>query len=183
MTDVPDDLLPLLSLRSAGPAVEPAALLAATTAILRRGVFLRRCGKLAGVLLVFAGGGAAGWMLKPTLEHEVVTVTVTEPIPIAVVVPLRPAEPEPADTPPSPGTLELLAEQAGTPAEAAKLYRAAGDRYLTDGGDYEQAVRCYRLYFRHAGDDAATVSTDDSWLLMSLKSSKRKEKPNANLDS
>ena len=39
------------------------------------------------------------------------------------------------------------------------------------------------LYFRHAGDDGTSVSTDDSWLLMSLKTSKRKEKPNANLDS
>jgi len=180
MTDEPDDLLPLLSPSPDGAGGDRAAILAATAGVLRRCWRFRQAAKAVGVLLVFAGGGAAGWLLKPTPEREVVTVTVTETTAVAVVVPLRPAEPEPADTPPSPAALELLAEQAGTPAEAAKLYRAAGDRYLTDGGDYEQAVRCYRLYFRHAGDDGTSVSTDDSWLLMSLKTSKRKEKSNAN---
>ena len=183
MTTEPDDLLPLLRPTGRAGGVSPllpAALLEATTGILRRRRRFRQAAKAASILLVFAGGGAAGWLLKPTPEREVVTVTRTETTAVAVVVPLRSAEPEPSDTPPSPGALELLAEQAGTPAEAAKLYRAAGDRYLTDGGDYEQAVRCYRLYFRHAGDDGASVSTDDSWLLMSLKTSKRKEKPNAN---
>ena len=183
MTDEPDDLLPLLSPRPAGAVGDRAAILAATAGVLRRRWRFRQLVKAAGFLLVFTGGGAAGWLVKPTPEREVVAVTVTETTAVAVVVPLRPAAPEPADTPPSPGTLELLAEQAGTPADAAKLDRAAGDRYLTDGGDYEQAVRCYRLYFRHAGDDGTSVSTDDSWLLMSLKTSKRKEKPNANLDS
>ncbi len=179
MTDEPDDLLPLLTPRG-GSAAHSAALLTATTDVLRRRWRFRQAAKAAGVLLVFALGGAAGWVLKPTPEREVVTVTVTETVSVVVAVPLRPADSEPTDTPPSPGALELLAEQAGTPAEAAKLYRAAGDRFLTDGGDYEQAVRCYRLYFRHAGDDGRTVSTDDSWLLMSLKTSNRKEKPNAN---
>jgi hypothetical protein len=139
---------------------------------------------VAGVALVFAVGGAAGWVLKPTPEREVVTVTVVRPMPVAVVLPAPvPEPPAPTDTPVSPAVLELLAEQANTPAEAAKLYRSAGDRYLTDAGDYEQAVRCYRLYFRHAGDAGASVSAGDSWLLMSLKSSIRKEKLDAKLDS
>jgi hypothetical protein len=180
MTDEPDDLLPLLAPHPGGE-LNPAALLTATTSVLRRRALVRRAAKFGGVLLVFALGGVGGWLVKPTPEREVVTVI--EPMPVAVVVPLRPADPEPTDAPPSAGALELLAEQADTPAEAAKLYRAAGDRFLKDAGDYEQAVRCYRLYFRHAGNDARTVTADDSWLLMSLKTSDPKEKSDAKLDS
>ena len=176
MSEESDDLLPLLS-PLAGSAAAPAALLAATTGILRRRARVRGAVKVGGVLLVFALGGVGGWVLKPTPEREVVTV------PVAVAVPLRSADPEPTDTPPSAAALELLAEQAGTPAKAAKLYRAAGDRFLNDAGDYEQAVRCYRLYFRHAGNEARMVSADDSWLLMSLKTSELKETPDAKLDS
>lgn len=181
MSHEPDDLLPLLA-PPAGPTTDPAALLAATTGVLRRRAFVRRCAKAVGIALVFAMGGVAGWVLKPTPEREVVTVTVVQPV--AVVLPASPPEPPPpADTPPSPAALELLAEQADTPTEAAKLYRAAGDRYLTDAGDYPQAVRCYGLYFRHAGAAGADDSADDSWLLKTLKSDNRKEKTDAKLDS
>lgn len=184
MSEESDDLSSLLTPRP-GPGPGPAALLAATTGVLRRRAFVRRCARVAGVALVFVLGGAAGWVLKPTQGPEVVTVTVTVTVyqPVAVVLPAPVPEPSPADTPVSPTALELLAEQADTPAEVARLYRAAGDRYLADAGDHAQAVRCYRLYFRHAGDAGTSDSAGDSWLLKTLKSDSRKEKTDAKLDS
>lgn len=174
MSEHPDDLLPLLT-PPRGSAPDAAPLLAATTGLLRRRARVRRASMGVGVLLVFALGGAAGWVLKPTPEREFVTVTETVYVPAPA-----PAPAPPADSPPSPAALELLAEQADTPAEMARLYRAAGNGYLIDGGDYEQALRCYRLYFRHGGADARTVSADDSWLLITLKTSKLKENRDAN---
>jgi len=176
MIDDPDDLAGLLAPRPGG-SPNPAALLAVTAGVLRRRARLRRAARGVGVSLVFALGGVAGWVLKPSPEPRVVTVVEVAPAPVAQPVAA------PADRPMSATELELLAEQADTPAEAANLYRAAGDRFLKDAGDYEQAVRCYRLYFRHAGAEARTVSADDSWLLMSLKTSYPKENRDAKSDS
>ena len=178
-----DDLAPLLAPTPTSPSVNRDALLRATTRTLRRKAVVRRVVSVLGVIAVFGVGGAAGWVLKPTQEREVVTVT--EIVTVAAVLPAPEPEPKavPTESPLSATQLELRAELADEPADAAKLYRAAGDRFLTDLGDYDQAVRCYRLYFRHAGSDGAKASTDDSWLLLSLKSAKLKEKGHANLGS
>ena len=73
---------------------------------------------------------------------------------------------------------ELQAEQMDDPAEAAKLYRAAGDRFL-DREDYRNATRCYRLFLARAGDNGLSPEKGDSWLLTSLKNAAYKEKTHA----
>ncbi len=70
---------------------------------------------------------------------------------------------------------ELRAEQADDRAEAARLYRQAGNAFLRDQ-DYANATRCYRLYLARSGDTALSLDTDDSWLLVSLKNAAFKEK-------
>ncbi|MBX9585027.1 MAG: hypothetical protein K2X87_32380, partial [Gemmataceae bacterium] len=60
-------------------------------------------------------------------------------------------------------------------AEAARLYRLAGDLYLNDRQDYRQAARCYRLHLSRAGAAGLAPQPDDSWLLSSLKNAAYKE--------
>jgi hypothetical protein len=80
----------------------------------------------------------------------------------------------------SPLAIEWQAiDNSGTRAE---LFRQAGDGYLTEFGDVESALRCYRnaLAFGSAAD--AAIRPDDSWLMISLKRAKYKEKHDAPLD-
>jgi hypothetical protein len=69
----------------------------------------------------------------------------------------------------------LQAEQADDRAEAAKLYRVAGDTFLGEQ-DYANATRCYRLFLTRAGDDGLSPERGDSWLLTSLKNAAFQEK-------
>jgi hypothetical protein len=161
-----DDLTPLLGPVPAGvpdPARRERAY-RTTAGVLRRGRWVRRgwVGVMAAGL--FAGGGVVGWVVKPTPTPEVVRVTVPEPPPSEpppVIVP--PVEP----TPLTAEQLELRAELADEPAEAARLFREAGDKFLA-ARDFENAARCYRRHL-HADPNARTPSTSDSWLLMTLK--------------
>ena len=74
---------------------------------------------------------------------------------------------------------ELKAELADDPAAAARLYRAAGDKYLNDRQDYRNAARCYRLFLARAGDTGLSPDPADTWLLTSLKNTAFKEKYDA----
>ena len=64
---------------------------------------------------------------------------------------------------------------------AAKLYRQAGDAFLTAEQDYANAARCYRLFLARGGDNALSPEPSDSWLLTSLKNAAFKEKVHATL--
>jgi hypothetical protein len=151
--------------------------LRATTRTMHRRRWARRARLTAAAASLFTLGGVAGWLVKPTpTAVDVVPLTVPIPIPI-------PQPPAPG-SPPSPGSedtipgeqLELRAEQSTDPAEAARLYRLAGDRYLNAKSDYVQAARCYRLHLLSAGPAQRGVRADDSWLLTSLKASHAPEK-------
>jgi hypothetical protein len=72
--------------------------------------------------------------------------------------------------PPTPAALEWSA--IDRPAEAAALYREAGDLYL-DEGDAGNAMRCYGNALDQAG--SLEVNTDDSWLFVALKIARKKE--------
>lgn len=164
MTHSHDDLEPLLQ---PGPGVPLSAerraeLLRASTRVLHRGVFLRQLSMAAAAAIVFLVGGIAGWVLKPPPAREVVTV----------MIPTEPKEETPPLTPRglSARELELKAELSDDPAEVARLYREAGDKYLTDEKDYAQAARCYRLHLNAADPNTRRVAVSDSWLLMSMKS-------------
>jgi hypothetical protein len=185
MADEPDDLDELLAPRQAAetPGLRDTIFRRTQRRIsLRR--WSRRAGKLAGVAAVFAiGVGVGVWrspgeretVLVPVPQVEVVVVPVLVPIPM----PGTSVEPPPApDAALTASRLELDAEQAEA-AQAAALYRQAGDRYLTGEQDYTNAARCYRLFLARAGEPALSPEPGDSWLLTSLKNAAFKEKINA----
>jgi hypothetical protein len=55
------------------------------------------------------------------------------------------------------------------------LYRCAGDRYAR-AGDYSSALRCYTRFLETSSERERAISSDDNWLLMSLKKDLQKEK-------
>lgn len=57
----------------------------------------------------------------------------------------------------------------------ASLYRRAGDRYLAESNDMQAALRCYRNALDAAPEDL-DVDATDTWLLMSLKEARSKER-------
>jgi hypothetical protein len=149
------------------------------------GRWVRRAGRAAGTAAVFAAGIGVGRWRAPR-EHETVFVPtpvpqvepVTVPVPIVIPVP-GPQVEQPAEPPAVARTahaLELDAEQADDAATAARLYRQAGDAYLTAEQDYVNASRCYRLFLARAGTPALAPDPGDSWLLTSFKNAAFKEK-------
>ena len=121
---------------------------------------------------LFAAGVGVGWAGKPSPP----TLAAPEPevIAVPVLVPVAPPSPPPAQYLTA-DRVELNAEQAADRVIAARLYRQAGDLYLTDAGEPGQAARCYRLHLQHAGPAGLAVEPSDSWLLSSLKTQRRLE--------
>lgn len=165
--DPADDLADLLAPRPADDG-RRAEIVRQTSRVVVRRARVRRAVRMAGTVGVFVVGGLAGWFAKPTPEPVVRTEYVTVP---------APAPPTPPPPAPSPGEyvsadrVELDAERAADRAEAARLYRQAGDKYLpTDPG---QAARCYKLFLMYAGPADRSVSADDSWLLITLKQDRK----------
>ena len=65
---------------------------------------------------------------------------------------------------------KFLALAASAKDERAILLKAAGDRYLTETGDVEAALRCYRGLMKLASFDQRTnFDPADTWLLAALK--------------
>jgi hypothetical protein len=188
MTDPDDDVDALLTPRPGSPSAELRdALLRQTSRRLLWARRLRQALTATAAAVLFAGGLAAGWYAKPvpspapvpTPEPETVTVPVPVVIPVPTPVPAdesRPASPAEVVTAPQ---AELKAELADDPAEAARLYRLAGDKYLTDRQDHRNAARCYRLFLARAGDAGLSPDPADTWLLTSLKNAAFKEKYDA----
>lgn len=167
MTDPTDDLAGVL--RPADATPDPArreAVLRRTVGVLRHLVLYRRWLVLAGAVALFAGGCVVGWVAKPT--PVVVVVSPPEVAPPDTPAVIRRADPKPLTA----SELELEAELADDPSDAARLFREAGDSFLTDR-DYDNAARCYRRHLNAADADARKASADDSWLLMSLKTPAR----------
>lgn len=186
MTDTPDDLDDLLAPAPNAPETPGLReeLFRRTSGHLARVKWLRRGVKIAATAAIFALGVGVGEWRAPARERivtvrEVETVTVAVPVPM--VVPIAASAPEP----PAPvaaltaARLELDAEQTDDAPVAARLYRRAGDAYLTAHRDYANAARCYRLFLARAGEPALAPEPGDSWLLTSLKNAAFKENINA----
>jgi hypothetical protein len=166
MSHPPDDLDDLLAPRPTDPRADHlAAILRQTGRVvtLRRWVRRAKFGVAAAVLL--AGGTLGGWVAKPTPTP--VREFVAVPVPF-VLAPAEPPEVIPSGEAITAEQYELKAEQASA-AEAARLYKLAGE-WFEKSYDFAQARRCYRLHLLAAPTERA-VSTDDSWLLISLKTS------------
>lgn len=66
--------------------------------------------------------------------------------------------------------------ETATKPEQVVLLRRAGDQYLNELGDVQLALRCYqRMLELEDPREAAAVDTDDTWLLMALKSDRQRE--------
>jgi hypothetical protein len=57
----------------------------------------------------------------------------------------------------------------------ADLFVQAGDQYLQEGDDVDSALRCYRQGLASASPQQLTVQSTDNWLVMALKTARRKE--------
>lgn len=115
--------------------------------------------------------GVATTFLRPSRSPEVVHVQVREEVP-APKIDAPPAAPK---SPPSAAELELEAEKTLVKAEAARRFREAGDRYLSDFADYQSALRCYRNFLDEADPADRVVTAEDTWLLTSLKRAREQE--------
>jgi hypothetical protein len=105
--------------------------------------------------------------------------TTTSSPAVASAHPARQPSPAQSVSALSPAQLEWQAidrRQAG-----ADLYRQAGDGYLNEAQDVESALRCYRNALARGGNEALTISPDDSWLLVALKSAHSKDKNNVRI--
>jgi hypothetical protein len=189
MSDPHDELDELLSPKPGGeqPGLRD-ELFRRTGQQLARARLAHRLARAAAAVAVFAAGGLAGWAAKPgrgSVERvpsppEVVAVPVVVPVPVVgsggLTSPGSPGLASPGSPAASPAELELKAELADDPAEAARLYRLAGDAYLNDRQDYRNAARCYRLFLAWAGDAGLSPEPGDTWLLTPLKNAAFKEK-------
>jgi hypothetical protein len=174
-----DDLDALLT---PGPVPsEPPGLRAAVESdaarVLRRRRWLSRARWAAMLAACYAAGLANMWLWlreRPQPQPEVVEQ------PRAPAAPVPPAEVDPfrGDSPP---TIERWAFRQEGP-KRVELYRRAGDGYL-ERNDVQGALRCYRKALDGAAaSDLAIRADKDSWLLMSLKMSRQKEKPDARVN-
>jgi hypothetical protein len=150
-----------------------AELLRRTSGRVRLARWVRRAGAAA-VCLAFFAAGVGTAFLRPVPEPQVVHVELPKPPVANTPGPSPPAPPAVARSL-SPSELELQAEQAPVPAESARLFREAGDRYLRDYADYRAALRCYRNYLDEADPEARAALPDDTWLLTSLKRARAQE--------
>ena len=73
----------------------------------------------------------------------------------------------------SPAELMRRAESA-PPDEKIRLLREAGDRFLSEGYDVQEALACYRKALDTMPESGRTrVEEEDSWLLAALKVARR----------
>lgn len=126
----------------------------ATLGVVRRRRWVRR----ACVVLIVAAAYAAGVATPAVFGHRAEPAR-TEPSTIH----------QPVTTPLRAPDLESRALTVSGD-ERAILLKAAGDRYLTETGDVEAALRCYRGVLSLASSDQRThFDPADTWLLAALK--------------
>jgi hypothetical protein len=144
-------------------------LLDRTTKALRRRRWMRRLGWAAALAV-----GCLGAVLFLTLRPAPApTPTPTPPPPDKD----GPAPPVVEQSRPSAHDLEWVAVEDSE--RRAEPYRAAGDRYLTEHGDLDAALRCYGEALNRGGDEALAINPEDSWLLMMIKDARMREKNDA----
>jgi hypothetical protein len=171
-----DDLDELLSLSPPPPESAKLADLIGRDAarVQRRRRWLVRGRRVAVLVAVYGAGLASMWYLfpQPQAPQPQFVDRRPEPEPPAVVDPYRNDPPE---------TLEKWAFlQSG--AKRVDLYRRAGDAFL-GRDDVQGALRCYRRALDGAtAADLAIQADSDSWLLMSLKMARKKEKLDARVN-
>jgi hypothetical protein len=147
-----------------------------TAGVVRR----RRWRKLARRTLALAACYVAGvgtyWLVQNSRPP------VPVPSPQSSLVEIRPPTTTPKSGPiriEPPDRTEHWAAQATTGERRVELYRKAGDGYLVQG-DEIKALRCYRKSLDYSRPDDLVIQPEhDTWLLMSLKIARQREKIDA----
>jgi hypothetical protein len=116
----------------------------------------------------------AGWTTDALMHRRLADDVTSVPTATAAV-----PEPSPSEDV-SPLTLEWQALDSAQPRP--NLFRWAGDRYLA-ANDLAAAFRCYRNALRLSTAADREIKIDDSWLLMTLKVERKKEKSDAHRQS
>jgi hypothetical protein len=181
-----DDLDELLTPGPVPP--EPPGLRAtverAATGVLRRRRWLGRARWAAALAGCYAAGLATMWLWSETRRPPQREVVEQPPAPESVSpspappAPLVETDPYHADPPERLERWAFLAHGA----KRVDLYRRAGDGYLARD-DVSAALRCYRRALDGASLSDLVIRADkDTWLLMSLKMSRQKEKLDARVN-
>lgn len=134
---------------------------------------VRRVSRAGFIAIAFVGGMLLMGMLRErdTVERCVV---LTVPVAIEAPVPETPIPPRSL----TPAQVELEAERALAREESSRLFREAGNRFLTEEQNYQAAMRCYRNFLDEAGEADLAAAESDTWLLTSLKNARKKEMEN-----
>jgi hypothetical protein len=157
MTEPCDFLTP--APRSADNSDLRQRLLTRTLGVLRRRRWLRRTGLAAALAACFAAGVLSARWLWPA----------TRPLP--ELVRHEPPSPSPPERP------DADRRTVENPREV-ELVKAA-DHVLVAQGDPLTALHLYTKALDDSGDDALTISTDDSFLMMAIKDARKRERTHA----
>jgi len=164
MADIPAEAFDM-------PIPDPAwkaQLLAQTTAVVRGRRNRRRIAAISLAITAYAAGiiSAILWLdegpqRRPGPKLDRVAASGTHP----GAAPLEDATPE---------EIERRAAVAARFDERRNLLRLAADRYLFERSDVKEALRCYREYLDLAAEaESMEPRSDDSWLLIAMKQSRR----------
>jgi hypothetical protein len=178
MDDV-DELLTAKPLPPEPPAVRELVVRDAS-AVQRRRRWLVRGRRVTVLAACYTAGLASMWYWSRGREIPPAAVVEHEAPPEPSPAPVHSPALDPYRNDP-PERLEKWAfTQTGE--KRVELYRRAGDGYLR-GDDVQAALRCYRkaLDSGSAGD-LAIRADKDTWLLMSLKMARQKERPDARVN-
>ena len=149
------------------------AVLAQTTAVIRRRRRLKRCVLAAGLLGCYLAGMGTMDLWRPaasaTGQANGQHATGVKPIPHKTPSPLR-AKPGAPET-----TQVAMASISGY-----ESWRHIGDHYLRDNGDISLAVAGYSQALDLATEEERAIAPgQDNWLLMALKDARTKERNHA----
>jgi hypothetical protein len=172
-----DDLLSAKPLPPESPGLSEAVAFDAICVQRRRRWLIR--GRCVGIVAVcYAAGLVSMWYWSPKQQpapHEFVEGRWVPELP---AVESSSADPFRNDPP------EVIEKWAflQTGKKRVELYRRAGDGYLVRH-NVEAALRCYRKALDGGSTaDLAIRADSDSWLLMSLKMARQKERPDARVN-
>lgn len=171
-----DDLLTPTP-RPAEPPAVGTALWADARRVQRRRRWLVRGRRVVVVAVCYAAGLATMRLWSGGSEPPPPVVVQREPPPAPAVAP---PDVDPYRNDP-PERIERWAFVQSGPKRTA-LYRRAGDEYLRRD-DVDAALRCYRKALDGGSPADLVIRADkDSWLLMSLKMARQKERPDARVN-
>jgi len=153
------------------------AVLAQTTAVLRRRCHMRRAGLVAALAICYLAGAATVRLSWPLASDD--------GVPIARLAEERPPESAPELDPVATKPPEETTDRPQPPYELRRAgfedIRRVSDRYLHEEGDVALALRYYRRALDTASNEQRAISVEeDSWLLMALKASRMEETENDN---